>query len=97
MPGGRRQDGRSDDELARDIGFACFTLYNSVYTYSVILGLVSYKLVKRSFWGGFLWFWGGAFIFQNWYNNRGAGRALDMGAYTGADGSVETRTSSYAK
>ena len=30
-------------------------------------------------------------------NYTGAGRALDMGAYTGADESVETRTSSYAK
>lgn len=36
--------------------------------------------------------------FQNWLSIIiGAGRALDMGAYTGADGSVETRTSSYAK
>ncbi len=36
--------------------------------------------------------------FQNWLSIiTGAGRALDMGAYTGADGSVETRTSSYAK
>jgi hypothetical protein len=35
---------------------------------------------------------------QNWLSIiTGAGRALDMGAYTGADGSVETRTSSYAK
>ena len=37
-------------------------------------------------------------IFQNWLSIiTGAGQALDMGAYTGADESVETRTSSYAK
>ena len=35
---------------------------------------------------------------QNWLSIiTGTGRALDMGAYTGADESVETRTSSYAK
>ena len=34
--------------------------------------------------------------FQNWLSIiTGAGRALVMGAYTGADESVETRTSSY--
>ena len=36
--------------------------------------------------------------FQNWLSMiTGAGQALDMSAYTGADVSVETRTSSYAK
>ena len=36
--------------------------------------------------------------FQNWLSIiTGTGQALDMGAYTGADISVETRTSSYAK
>ena len=37
-------------------------------------------------------------ITQNWVSIiTGTGQALDMGAYAGADESVETRPSSYAK